>query len=270
MDRKSHTLMWIGIGLMLASLALLVASFLPGWSGNADPAVIFLSLTAVCVFFLFAAPSDWRWKAWLYIPTGLVFAFGLIFLFNALTDDWSAWAYAWLLLFTGAGAGTALVARAFHFNRLVYDVSLWTVAGSLILFGGFGAIAHGPFMRAFAFLLLALVGLLVVLWATGRLRWLNWPAAPVASAPDQAAPQPAAAPTANIPPVTEQALVEPLSKRELEVLGFIEDGLSNADIAARLVVAQSTVKTHINNIYAKLGVESRTQAVRRAKDIGLI
>ncbi len=265
MDRKSHTLMWIGIGLMLASLALLVASFLPGWSGNADPAVIFLTLTAVCVFFLFAAPGDWRWKAWLYIPTGLVFAFGLIFLFNALTDDWSAWAYAWLLLFTGAGSGSALVARAFQFKRLVYDISLWTAAGSLILFGAFGAIAHGPFIRAFAFLLLALVGLLVVLWATGRLRWLNWPAAPMASAPGQAAP-----PAADLPQVAEQALVEPLSKRELEVLGFIEDGLSNADIAARLVVAQSTVKTHINNIYAKLGVESRTQAVRRARDLGLL
>jgi hypothetical protein len=117
MDRKKHALMWAGIGLIAASLGLLIASLLPGWSGNADPAIIFLSLTAVCVFFLFAAPSDWRWKAWLYIPTGLVFAFGLIFLFNVLTNDWGAWAYAWFLLFTGAGAGTALVARTYHFKR---------------------------------------------------------------------------------------------------------------------------------------------------------
>lgn len=262
--------MWAGIGLIAASLALVIASLLPGWSGNADPAIIFLSLTAVCVFFIFAAPADWRWKAWLYIPTGLVLAFGLIFLFNALTNDWNAWAYAWLLLLTGAGVGTALVARAFHFKRLVYDISLWVVAGSLILFGAFGAIARGPFMRAFAFLLLAAVGSLVVLWALGKLRWLTWPAGAfdqASAAPEDPAGNPA--PEGDQPSAASQNMVEPLSKRELEVLRLIDEGLSNADIAARMVVAQSTVKTHINNIYAKLGVESRTQAVRRAKDLGL-
>jgi LuxR family maltose regulon positive regulatory protein len=61
-----------------------------------------------------------------------------------------------------------------------------------------------------------------------------------------------------------------LSEREREVLRLIADGLSNQEIADRLVVAVSTVKTHINNIYAKLGVRSRTQAAARAREMGLL
>jgi LuxR family maltose regulon positive regulatory protein len=64
-------------------------------------------------------------------------------------------------------------------------------------------------------------------------------------------------------------LVEPLSERELEVLRLIADGLSNQAIADRLVVAVSTVKRHINNIYGKLGVQSRTQALVRARELHL-
>ena len=67
-----------------------------------------------------------------------------------------------------------------------------------------------------------------------------------------------------------QPLVEPLSERELEVLRLIADGLSNAEIAGKLVIAQGTVKRHINNIYGKLGVQSRTQAVARSRELGLL
>ena len=67
-----------------------------------------------------------------------------------------------------------------------------------------------------------------------------------------------------------QPLVEPLSEREREVLRLIADGLSNAEIADRLVIAQGTVKRHVNNIYGKLGVQSRTQAVARSRELGLL
>jgi LuxR family maltose regulon positive regulatory protein len=66
------------------------------------------------------------------------------------------------------------------------------------------------------------------------------------------------------------AAVEPLSERELEVLHFLSIGLSNKEIADRLVIATSTVKSHINNLYAKLGVHKRTQAVAIARDLGLL
>jgi LuxR family maltose regulon positive regulatory protein len=68
----------------------------------------------------------------------------------------------------------------------------------------------------------------------------------------------------------DYALVEPLSERELEVLRLIATGLSNKEIAQELVIAVSTVKSHINHIYAKLKVKSRTQAVARAQAIGLL
>jgi LuxR family maltose regulon positive regulatory protein len=66
-----------------------------------------------------------------------------------------------------------------------------------------------------------------------------------------------------------QLLIEPLSLRELEVLKLIEAGYSNQQIAAKLVISIPTVKRHISNIYAKLGVESRTQAISRGRELGL-
>ena len=65
-------------------------------------------------------------------------------------------------------------------------------------------------------------------------------------------------------------LIEPLSEREVEVLGLIAAGLSNREIAERLVLAVSTVKSHVNNIYRKLGVSKRTQAVARARELDLL
>ena len=65
-------------------------------------------------------------------------------------------------------------------------------------------------------------------------------------------------------------LPEPLSERELAVLKLIDAGLSNQEIADRLVVAVSTVKTHINNIYSKLGVGNRVQALAQARELKLL
>ena len=66
------------------------------------------------------------------------------------------------------------------------------------------------------------------------------------------------------------ALVEPLSKRELEVLALIAEGLSNQEIADHLVISLSTVKGHTTNIYGKLGTHRRTQAAAKAKELGLL
>ena len=67
-----------------------------------------------------------------------------------------------------------------------------------------------------------------------------------------------------------ELLIEPLSDREFEVLQLVAEGLSNQQIGERLVVALSTVKTHLNNIYKKLGVSKRTQAVARARELDLL
>ena len=67
-----------------------------------------------------------------------------------------------------------------------------------------------------------------------------------------------------------QPLIEPLSEHELEVLALLADGCSNQEIAAQLIIALGTVKRHVSNIYGKLGVNSRTQAVAYALEIGLL
>ncbi|MBN1136725.1 MAG: tetratricopeptide repeat protein [Anaerolineae bacterium] len=67
-----------------------------------------------------------------------------------------------------------------------------------------------------------------------------------------------------------QAIVEPLSERELAVLRLLAAGLSNSEIAAELVVAVSTVRSHCKNIYSKLDVHRRWAAVQRAQELGLI
>jgi DNA-binding NarL/FixJ family response regulator len=65
-------------------------------------------------------------------------------------------------------------------------------------------------------------------------------------------------------------LYEDLSQRELEVLRLLALGFQNRAIADRLFVSRNTVKTHLMHIYAKLGVQTRTEAVARALDLGLL
>jgi LuxR family maltose regulon positive regulatory protein len=72
------------------------------------------------------------------------------------------------------------------------------------------------------------------------------------------------------PPQRSQLLIDPLSARELEVLHLIAAGASNEEIAEQLVIAISTVKRHVSNIFGKLAVSNRTQAVTRAQTIGLL
>jgi LuxR family maltose regulon positive regulatory protein len=74
-----------------------------------------------------------------------------------------------------------------------------------------------------------------------------------------------------LPPVSPaQPLIEPLSQRELKILQLIAQGLSNREISERLFLALSTVKGHNRIIFDKLQVQSRTEAVARARELGLL
>jgi predicted ATPase/DNA-binding CsgD family transcriptional regulator len=77
-------------------------------------------------------------------------------------------------------------------------------------------------------------------------------------------------PSSVAAPRLDQLLVEPLTARELEVLHLIAEGLTNAEIADHLIIAIGTVKSYTGNIYGKLGVRSRTQAVARARELALL
>ncbi len=73
-----------------------------------------------------------------------------------------------------------------------------------------------------------------------------------------------------LPPTTPAELAEPLSGREQEILHLVAHGLSTRAIAAQLTLGPSTVKWHIQNVYSKLGVHRRTQAVARGRELGLL
>ena len=65
-------------------------------------------------------------------------------------------------------------------------------------------------------------------------------------------------------------MVEPLSERERELLRHVSGMLNTAEIASQMYISANTVKTHLRNIYRKLGASHRGEAVRRARQLGLI
>jgi DNA-binding NarL/FixJ family response regulator len=69
---------------------------------------------------------------------------------------------------------------------------------------------------------------------------------------------------------SEDSLVEPLTARELEVIQLMAQGLANKQIALALSISEHTVKFHLSSLYAKLGISSRTEAVKRGIELGLI
>lgn len=68
----------------------------------------------------------------------------------------------------------------------------------------------------------------------------------------------------------KSTLVEGLSERETEILRLVAEGLSNGEIAAKLYITQGTTKWHLNNIFSKLGVNSRTKAVSMARELQML
>lgn len=72
------------------------------------------------------------------------------------------------------------------------------------------------------------------------------------------------------PQADQSGLIEPLSEREIEVLELLAKGMTNQVIATRLFISLHTVKAHTRNIYSKLGVNNRTQAVDRVRTLGIL
>ncbi len=84
------------------------------------------------------------------------------------------------------------------------------------------------------------------------------------------ADKPKTLPTAVDSQFLEDRLIEPLSSREKEVLKLMADGLSNPEIAGRLYLSPNTLKAHTQNIFGKLGVHNRVQAINKARELRII
>jgi DNA-binding CsgD family transcriptional regulator len=260
---KAKRVVWIAsislIGLGLLSLFL---NIILGWTFNLGLPLVFIMLGAAFYMLVGGLAQKWSWADLLYIPGSLMLALGVVFLLDEITGDWNSWAYAWLLPVAGVGLGVLLANRGGRWPQVVSLAGLGSLAGGITLLAVFGAIAGGRFIQVMAPILLVLGGLSLrfVRLETILPEWLLrrfTPAAALQTSPAFSSPD-------------RSKLVEQLSLRELEVLRLIEDGLSNPEIAEKLTLAPSTVKTHINNIYGKLGVQTRIQAIRQAKEFGLL
>ncbi len=82
--------------------------------------------------------------------------------------------------------------------------------------------------------------------------------------------EPAPPPAVIAAGATVEPLAEPLTERETEVLALLAEGLTNQEVADRLFLSVGTIKRHAHNIYGKLGVNSRTQAILRGQNLGLL
>ena len=80
------------------------------------------------------------------------------------------------------------------------------------------------------------------------------------------------APRRRLPPIAQSAQppIEPLTERELAALHLMAEGQSNQQIAAHLIIAPGTAKWYVSQIFGKLGVHSRTQAIVRARELGYL
>ena len=152
----SYTL--IAIGVILLGLNL----FLHGTLNVALP-LVFLMLGVGLLILIFATRQNYPWIAVFYIPSGLLLAFGVIFLIDILTNDWNSWAFAWLLLLAGLGVGMLLTNRDMHWHPSITVLGICFSAGGVILFALFGAIEGGLFIQVMAPVLLVMGGL-----------WLFW------------------------------------------------------------------------------------------------
>ena len=279
MDKVNRVWKWGGYALVGLGVVFLAASvFLDGALNLALPLVFFM-LAVIFIAAAFNLSEKWLWAVWLFVPGALLFSFAVIFLLNVLTGDWQAWAYAWLLLVAGLGAGLALAGWYGQLRQEFLMAGVALIVLGVTFFAVFGVIAGGLVIKIAAPLLLVAGGLRSAACAPRRCCRSGCCGAG-SPPPRPCRPEWKALPKRGFAPASRRSrsgwrswsaeLVEPVSAREMEVLRLIDAGLSNVQIAERLTLAPSTVKTHINNLYGKLNVQTRVQALNRAREIGLL
>jgi len=261
MDRLKLYINITSILLIITGAIFLVLEIILGSTINIALPMLFLMLGGAVYLLTFLFIRRWAWAAWIFIPGSILIALGIIFFFNVVTNDWNSWVYAWLLIVAGTGQGLVFASKQGGWNEDIALIGAGLIILGITLFVVFGMIAGGTVIRISAPVLIVLGGIL--------LRWLKFETilpknllrhfTPSSPAPIQQTQNPQTG-----------ALLEQISPRELEVLHLIDQGFSNQEIAVKLTVASSTIKTHINNIYNKLGVQTRVQALNRARELGIL
>lgn len=163
MEVTNRSLIVMGAILVVLGLLFLGFNFIPGWSVGMAWPVIFFVLAAGFYIPAFIFPSQRQWIASLFIPGSILLALGLIFFYNTTTNDWTSWAYAWLLIVSGVGLGLALAGWYGQWGRSVVVTGVWMIIVTVTLFSLFGALFGGPALKVVAPILLTVGGVLL-LW----------------------------------------------------------------------------------------------------------
>jgi len=258
---KSRAVRITSLIIIITGLMLLALDIILEKSINVALPLLFLILGGGFFIMVFIISPKWVWGVFLYIPGMLFLVFGLIFLLNTITNDYASWAYAWTLLIVAIGAGILLSNYTNIWPPILNQIGWGMAITGISLFVIFGAIAGGSFIQVMAPLLLIIAGF--------SIRFLHFekilPETMLQKLHIQLKGKEGDKSTK-----ANGLLIEKLSSRELEVLHLINSGKTNQQIADLLSVAPSTVKTHINNIYSKLEVQTRVQALNRARELGIL
>lgn len=154
---------FFGVALIAIGAIFLVFALVPGLTINLYwPVIFFVMATAFSVPY-FVWPAARKGLAALYIPAAILFSLGLIFSYNVASDDWAAWAYAWLLILSGVGLGLAMAATLGEWGRTVMWVGLWMLGISVGLFGLFATLFGAPLLKTLGAALVILVGVILLL-----------------------------------------------------------------------------------------------------------
>lgn len=260
------TIKWINFSMSIALIGLGIAAILSNIFFQIDLAFTWpLAMILVGIAMILYAgelAKKMEWMKYLNIPGALTLVMGGIFLLNVLTHDWNAWAYAWILILPALSWGVLMSNLNGRLSDLFNVISWIIILAGLLLFIAFGALVGGLFIQISAPLIL-IVGGIILFRSNEKEALVERFMAQFSQNKNDVSALPE-----NHQNGTK--LVESLTEREMQVLHLIDQGLSNGEIAERLTLAPSTVKTHINNLYGKLGVQSRVRAIRQARTLGLI
>ena len=163
MNPPSRASLIFGVLLIAAGAVMLLLTLLPGASLALTWPVIFYIFAAGFALPYFAWPAARRGLAALFIPGAILLSLGLVFTYNVLTSDWVSWAYAWLLIVTGVGAGLALAGSLGGWSRPVFWVGVWMAGVSVGLFGLFATLFGAPLLKTIGALLVMAAGALLLL-----------------------------------------------------------------------------------------------------------
>lgn len=168
MEITNRTLAIVGTVLIGVGLLFFGLNFIPGWTLAMTWPVIFFVLAAGFFVPPFLFPSQRQWMAGLFIPGAVLLSLGIIFLYTTISLDWSAWAFAWLLIVAGVGLGLMLAGLYGNWGSGVVTVGVWMLLVNVALFALFGALFGGPALKLAAPFVLTLAGIVLLIRAFRR------------------------------------------------------------------------------------------------------